>query len=269
MLSLIIPAYSAGPDIERTISSVNGICDDVVVISTALYPEDLEAFKQLTPKVVELPWNAAIHNGFGWLYNQGTPLTKNDWCLLFGVAETWAESFMDVPRMFSSSSREKVYRCTHHADPCTWKRIWNKQSSASWSGLIHEEITGGHDGGICFRFQDTPKTPGQDQYRNEAFRYIKACLYHSLYLRLHDNPGLLGGTNRAWLNFVAGAISGINSYVNQHQDLIGAMMSGDRQRFIDLVKERVDKGFGADGVKWAPVGEKATTPETINSNELG
>lgn len=252
MITLVIPAYTAGPNIERTIESARSICDEVVVISTAIFLNDVVALRKIAT-VVDLPWNFVFHHGFGSLHNQGTMACKNDWMLLLGVAETFAEPFIDIHARLRAAVTGDVFRCSHVNDANTWKRIWNRQGGSMWSGIIHEEIMG-LDQGVIFRMQDTNKEPNTDSLRNEVFRSIKALSYNYLYSQLLRFPNRLGAADEGWLRFVQGASGSINAFCTEHAELLDACIEGDAAKFINLVEKRMNAGQHASGVNFQPLG---------------
>jgi len=253
MLTLIIPAYTAGPNIERTINSVSSICDDVVIISTSPYKNEAAKLRELGV-VIQLPWNHVFLHGFGDMMNQGSAIAKNDWLLLFGVAETLAEPYGDMIAATQSSPANHVFRCSHANDINQWKRVWNRTSGVKWSGLIHEELIGGEDRGLLFRMQDTDKIPSPDPVRNEVFRFIKTLSYNAMYHRLLHDQSQLGGTDRGWLGFVEGAKESIESFMECHKGMLDACFSGDFKELERLVVDRMNQGQPADGVIYTPTG---------------
>lgn len=255
MMTLVIPAFSSGPNIERTIKSCEPYCDETVIISTAIFPEDNDAFHALTPKVVELPWNFTFLHGFGSMSNQGTALAKNKWMLLLGIAETVHREHRNMHAILKHSVPTMVFKCDHINDQHTWKRIWNKDGGAMWSGIIHEEITFGVDGGLLFEMRDTDKTSDPDPFRTEVFKYLKSCCYNWLYVQLRQHPERLGGTNAGWLNFVAGNKESNEAFCTAHGDLISAAIEGNRDAFLDGVRRRMDAGATAKGVNFNPQGQ--------------
>lgn len=247
MITLIVPAYTSGPNLKRTIDSCSEVCDETVVVSTVLYDDDILDIKSIASKVVELPWNYVFMHGFGSLYNAGSTASKNDWLMLLGVAETFAQPYFNTVEKVSHSDKRNVFRCDHVNDSNQWKRVWNRNGGTMWSGLIHEEIIGGEDGGLLFRMQDTDKVPDADCLKREAFRLLKACSYHWQYHKLRENPSLLGGTNPGWLDFVKGSTEANVSFLSSHEDLMECCLNGDRNGFLSCVEDRVLKGVGAIG----------------------
>lgn len=254
MITLVVPSYGGGPNIERTIASVSGICDEIVIISTALWDVDKVHFRQIAHKVVDLPWNYVFLHGFGSMMNMGTAAAKNDWLMLLGVAETFAEAHTDVSRALRTAHVNAVFRCNHVNDPHQWKRVWNRTGGTHWAGIIHEEIAGGVEGGLLFRMQDTDKTKRGDELQNEAMRFIKTLSYNHLYDVLLNHPERLGGTNAAWLKFVAGARESIVAFVDEHRNMLDACIAGDMDGFLKLVEGRMNQNKPADGVLFTPQG---------------
>lgn len=251
-LSLIIPAFSYGPALERTVKSVQPYSDDLVIISTAFWEKDREAMKRITDKVVILDWNYTMLNGFGEMMNRGTGFTKNDWCLLFGVGETLQKEHKPLLQVLESSDQSKVYTCDHENDVNRWKRIWNKRSGAHWSGLIHEEIVGGNTGDLLFRMLDTPKEPREDVVEQAALGFIKGILYHWQYKRLREErESVIGGTNRGWLPFVDGSKEANEAFLEKHAPMVECLLSGDLERFLHLVELR---SHNPSGVNFNPTG---------------
>lgn len=257
MISLIVPAYSYGPPLERTWETFSKLCDELVIISTAFWPEDQEKMRALTPKVVQLDWNYTFKNGFGEMMNRGTVSAKNDWLMLFGVGETFEREHLPVHHTLLHGSRETIFRVDHENDPNQWTRIWNRKSRAGnkWSGLIHEEIAPGPRGPVLLRMKDTPKEPRENRYEDHTLKYVKGCLYHKNYVRLRENHHERGATDPGWLSFVAVGREAHDEWMRAHNDLISAMEIGCLSDFLDAVKRRVDAGLSPEGVNYAPTGE--------------
>lgn len=258
-LTLVIPSCGSHPEnIQRTIDSCSDICNETIVISTAFFLEDQRLFKDIADKVIQLDWNSVMKRGFGEMSNEATPHAKNDWLLLLGVAETFAEPYADIGHTLHIAPNNTIFRCDHHNDPNRWTRIWNRKGGSHWSGLIHECIIGGPYGEVLFRMQDTDKTPKSDPVKQEILKWIKACSYHIQYWRLLNDSSLLAGTDPGWLKFVNGSKEHIIEFRESHQDLIGPCLSGDMTAFLKAVDARMDKGEEAKGVNFEPTGEPMT-----------
>jgi hypothetical protein len=262
MMTLIIPSYGGGINVERTIESCRHVCNETIIISTAPYKEDTQHFQRIADQVVTLPWNYVFHHGHGELHNQGTAAAKNDWLLLLGTAETWAEHvectaepLCTVPERLSRVPADVTFRCNHHGDPHTWKRVWNRTGGTRWSGIMHEEIEGGMGDTLLFRMQDTEKVADMDPLKNETLRWIKALSYNYLYAQLLDHPERLGAANNGWLKFVKGAEGSIRKFCADNSAMLSACLDGDFGRFRSLVFRAKEEEYrAATGVNFQPQG---------------
>lgn len=253
-ITLVVPSYGGGPNIERTIASVAGICDEIVIISTALWDVDKAHFKQIAHKVVDLPWNYVFLHGFGSMMNMGTGVSKNDWLMLLGVAETFAEPHMDVSRALRTANANAVFRCNHVNDPHHWKRVWNRTGGTHWAGIIHEELVNGRDAGLLFRMQDTDKVPRTDPFQQEAMRWLKVLTYNHLYVELLNHPERLGGANAEWLKFVRGAKEFTTGFCADHADMLTPCLSGDLNGFLNAAEKRFEHSAPEASVSFSPQG---------------
>jgi hypothetical protein len=254
-ISLIIPAFSYGPPLERTWETFKSVCDELVIISTAFWEKDRDAMRKLTDKVVILDWNYTMLNGFGEMMNRGTGCAKNDWLMLFGVGETFHYSHVhDLKGTIVGSSPDLVLRVDHDNDPNRWTRIWNRKSGNQWSGIIHESITGTH-GPVVMRMRDTPKESRGDKYEQETLRYLKLCLYHEQYRRLREDNSLLGATDPGWIQFVNGGKESNDEFMEKNRDMVQSVRSGDLEKFLTIVRREVDGDKVAIGVNFNPTGE--------------
>lgn len=250
MITLVVPTFGGNPaNIRRTIDSCAGVIDDVVIISTCPYREDLVELKSLGV-VVELPWNYTYLNGFGEMMNQGTEAAKNDWLILFGVGETLLRPHAPIHTTLKTAPRDNVFRCDHANDPHRWGRVWNRRGKTRWGGLIHESIGGGHESTVLFEMRDTPKEATGSAEKDAVFRHIKTTLYNAMYRRLLLHPDQLSHTDPGWLNFVRGAEGSITEFCEQNADLLDAAMKGDFAAFASAAQQREAKG-----VNFRPTGQ--------------
>lgn len=259
MISLVIPCHGGdASNIERTINSAKGVCDEVIIISTAMFNEDLCMFHQLTDKVVELPWNFTFMHGFGHMMNQGSSFAKNDWLILLGVSETIHTGHQRIIGTLPHAPSNNIYLCDHINDPNRWRRCWNRKSGSHWGGIIHESIGGGQDAGVLFEMRDTPKAPMQDPLKNECMKFLKACLYNQCYKRLLEHPEELSFTDPGWIGFVNGAKESIIDFCDKHSDMLYACMTGNFGLFIKLVEGRMEASKTVSSVNFNPTGTPMT-----------
>jgi hypothetical protein len=257
LLSLIVPWWGGNPaPLKRTIDSVRGICDKIIVVHQPLFDDDREVAESLADKVVTTDWNeVAKETGFAALPNIGAASANGPWLLLLGTGETWAESHGNTQEILSKANPKTMFRTWHEGDVHFWKRVWHKDSGVHFSGPIHEELIGGDEGPLLFRMQDTAKEKHEVSFRNECLRWFKNIVYHSGYYTLLHRPELRGGCNEGWLNFVAGARESIEDFVDTNKDLMEAAWEGDRDAFYEGVNLRMNDGIRPEQVNHNPTGQ--------------
>lgn len=257
LLSTIIPwAGGSSEPLKRTIDSVRGISDEVVVVHQKMFDDDTEIAQSLADKVCVLDWNAVFQDGgFAVLPNAGAAAAKGPWMLLLGVGETISHQYSPLRETLQNASNRVIFRCDHEGDVHTWGRIWAPSGNTYWCGPIHEEAGGGLGGPVVFRMQDYAKKPHEDNFRNECIKWWKNCAYHANYFFLMNNPDKRGFTNEGWLSFVAGARESIEDFVETNKDLMEAAWDGDRDAFYEGVNRRMDEGRKPEQVNHNPTGQ--------------
>lgn len=256
LIDCVIPWFGGNPtNLHKTIDSVKGICDDVIIVHQLMFDDDAidPLLLEFGDAMVETTdWNHVIIHGYGSLPNMGMSISP--WRLLLGVGETIAEQHKDIRQALLDSDPKKIYKCNHNNDVHKWNRIWNPSSGNHYAGLIHEDVRG-DDGGLLFRMQDTDKLPLPSHYKNDVLKWFKACSYNILYKRLLDHPDELSHTDPGWLKFVAGASESINDFCQKNKDMVDACISGDREKFIDVCRIYTDNQSKVYGINLNKLGE--------------
>lgn len=264
MISLLVPWFGGSPTpLIRTRDSAQGIVDETVVVHQQLFDDDAEVVRSIASKVVTIDWNAVFRMGFGEMTNQGLRACGSNWVVWLGTGETIAEQYVPMRDTLASwSNKLTTFRCNHLNDVHTWRRVFCPAAGVRVGGLIHEDVKG-EEGPVMFRMQDTIKERHDEEFRNECAKWHKTCSYNYLYQRLGQNPQDLSYTDPGWLGFVNGAKASIDAFCEEHRDLIGAAVSGDRQAFYDGVRRRMDAERPAQGVNFEPLGNPTSGNETI------
>lgn len=254
LLSLVCPWFGGHPqNLRRTIESVNGICDHIIVVHQKMFDDDTELLYNEFPgcDIVVTDWNEVIQHGYGGLPNMGN---AKPWRMLLGVGETVAQQHKDIRQALRDADYSYVFQCNHHNDIHRWNRIWSPHKGNHYSGLIHEDVFGNY-GGLLFRMQDTDKLPLANHYRNDVLKWFKACSYNILYRRLLNNPEEIAHTDRGWLEFVKGAADSINAFCDKQKDMVDACIDGDREKFIEVCRQYTDAQNKIYGVNLNKLGE--------------
>jgi hypothetical protein len=257
LLSLVVPWFGGNrAPLERTIASLAGITDEVVIVHQKLFDDDAEVAASLGNRVATVDWNELFkEGGYGLLPNIGAARASSRWMMLLGVGETVAEQYSPIRQTLENSSPRVIFRCDHRGDVHTWGRIWSPSGQTYWSGPIHEECGNGLGGPVIFRMQDTPKEPHADPFRNECMKWMKAVTYAVNYRYLLHHPEKRGFTNEGWINFVNGSSASIEKAMDDNKDLMEAGMSGDREAFYAGVRRRMEQEKKPNFVNHSPTGQ--------------
>jgi hypothetical protein len=257
LLSLIVPWVGGSSEpLKRTIESVKGIADEVVIVHQKLFDDDADVASSLADKVCTLDWNIVFQEGgFSTLPNAGAAVATGPWMLLLGVGETIAEQYSPIRQTLENASNRVMFRCNHHNDVHTWQRIWSPSGGVYFSGPIHEDCGNGLGGPVIFRMQDHDKQPHEETLRNECIKWWKNCSYHANYFFLLNNPDKRGFTDPGWNNFVNGARESIEDFIESNKDLMEAAWDGDRYAFEKGVSVRMNDGRRPEQVNHNPTGQ--------------
>jgi hypothetical protein len=257
LLTLIVPWFGGDPTpLARTIGSLKGIADEVVVVHQKLFDDDSEVAASLAHQVATVDWNELFkEGGYGLLPNIGAARASSRWMLLLGVGETVLEEYSPIRQTLENASNRVIFRCDHIGDQHTWGRLWSPSGGTYWGGPIHEECGNGLGGPVIFRMQDTPKEPHQDPFRNECMKWMKAVTYAVNYLYLLHNPEKRSFTNTGWIDFVNKSRDSIEKSVEDMQDLVAAGRSGDREAFYAGVRRRMEAEQKPTFVNHSPTGQ--------------
>lgn len=264
MISLVLPCYGDGASLLRTIESVQGVCDEVVVVTEAFFPDELEYIEWLADKVVKLPFGFVARYGDGVRLQMGAYYAKNPWCLSLGVADTMDSGHENVIKtIHDQPDSRNIYLADHATEVHEWTKIWNPSSGTRWDGLIHGEIGYGNLSGVLFRIVDTDKTVFEDPLKHDAFVYYKSVGFSYLYRRLVWDATLLGTAHPGWLEFANENDDRMEAYLEEHSELLTAMLLGKGDAFLEHVRERLESGIRAEklptstGISFKKTGDRS------------
>lgn len=189
----------------NTINSASLLCDEFIVGSVCVFPEDVDALLSIAKtgniKIIPLPFNFIYENGFAKTLNILSDAATNEWCIYLNVGEIIESSIHDNPLSHLTGDYNCFY-IDHAKENHRWYRGW-KPSEMTWSGVIHEEITGDHRPFYkpLFRFADTEKD--QDSpFRAAVYNDVKEVVYWHNLMRIAKEPEkYLGATSSGWIQF--------------------------------------------------------------------
>lgn len=179
--------------LKRTIDSFAGLCNEVVFGDLLVLESDREIIKNYAVRSVPLPFNFIYKNGFGETLNELAKHATNDLVLYMNVGEVLDSAVLDFSDMSAN-----CFCFDHATDPHKWFRLYDR-TKLKWAGIIHEELVGGRRPANTpvFRMADTEK----DELNAQLYNDIKELVYFQQYLRLVDEPGIIGITNRGWVDY--------------------------------------------------------------------
>lgn len=239
-ISLITPTQGNTIALKRTIDSLSGIIDEVVVGSVCIFPEDekiIETYgNDINLKIIKLPFNQIFKNGFSNILNQLASHATNDLIFYLNVGEILISDKNELINRVSPSYN--VYYIDHPLEKHHWYRVYNRKE-LQWGGIIHEELVGNFK--ACsvplFTFDDTPKDD-TDEFYAKIMNDVKECVYFNQYIKLAEQPQLRANTNAGWTKF---ATEGYHSFIERlHQkgDMYEAMLTGDYELLMKCINDK-------------------------------
>jgi hypothetical protein len=235
-ITLITMSQGNPVALKRTLESFKGVCNEIIFGDLLIFDKDREIIKEYQQdynlKIVKLPFNEIFLNGFGSTLNKLAEHATNDFVIYMNVSEVIDDS---APCNIKKDVNEK-YNCycfNHATETHKWYRIYNRKE-LQWSGLIHEEVVGDRRGsGIpAFMMKDTEKDMVDEFYAKVA-NDIKELTYHYQYIRLVDEPNVMGATNIGWLNYAKDSYESLKERLLAKGNRYQAFLTGDLQMYLD------------------------------------
>jgi len=230
--------------LKRTIDSLEGIIDQVVVGSVSIFQDDAEEIKKIGDNIsmnfVELPFNYLFKYGFSSALNLLSTYAHNDNVMYLNVGEVLISDKNELRNRISPSYN--CYYIDHPVEKHHWYRVYNRKEM-QWNGIIHEEIVG--DSKPCsvplFTFDDTPKD-SDDKLKAWVYEQVKELVYWNLYVKLVDQPHLATGTNHGWVDFSRDGYHSFIERLHQKGDMYEAMIRGDYELLMKAINQKKEYG---------------------------
>lgn len=228
--------------LKRTLDSVAGIVDEIVIGSVCIFDDDVEIIKgygaEYNVKVIQLPFNMIYHQGFASTLNFIAAHATNSLCLYLNVGE-----IIEVGKDEILSKISDDYNCyyiDHKIEKHRWFRVWNK-NEMSWGGIIHEEIIGNHKPfhKPLFTFADTEKDM-DNPFKTKVYNDIKEICYFGQYIKLVEHPELKGITNEHWVKFSNDEYDSLNERMAKKGKRVTAFNIGDKEMYLNDIYTNVE-----------------------------
>jgi hypothetical protein len=246
MVTLILPTQGNPIALKRTLDSVQDICDEIVIGSVCIFEDDIAVInsykKEYNIKVLNLPFNYILKNGFSATLNLLADAATNDIVLYLNVGEVIDKNAENILNIISPEYN--AYYIDHQTERHRWFRCYNRYEMR-WQGIIHEEIDG-----ECrpyhkplFRFADTEKDT-DNPFKSKVYNTVKEIVYWSLLIQIADNPDKYPETNDGWKQFAKDTYQSMVDRLKIKGDSYTAMVEGDLQKFLNYI--HTDKEFEAE-----------------------
>lgn len=236
-ISLILPTQGNPIALKRTLDSVSGIVDEIIVGSVCVFDEDEKIIQSYSDeynlRVIKLPFNMIYHQGFAAVLNFIASHAKNNTCLYLNVGEIIEKGKGEI--LSKISPEYNYYYINHSVETHRWGRIWNKKE-LWWDGIIHEEIIGDHKPyhKPLFTFADTEKDM-DNPFKAAIYNGLKECVYFNQYIKLVDFPKIKGITNEHWVKFSKDQYESLKARMAKKGNMVNALERGDLPMLLDYI----------------------------------
>jgi len=241
MITLITMSQGNPLALKRTLDSFAGLCDEVIFGDLLVFNQDRALIYSYDVKPVKLPFNFIFEHGFAKTLNELAKNAKNDWVLYMNCSEVMEGDEVDM-----SNPNANCYCFDHAIDPHKWFRLYNRKE-LEWAGIIHEELVRLPNQGKrpepnpIFRMADTPKD--EDPFRAKVYNDIKELVYFRQYLRLVEEPGIIGITNQGWVNYAKRDYQHIKDRMEAKGKRLEAFQTGNLELYLNEIYQ---PGFTAE-----------------------
>ena len=227
--------------LKNTLESTKGLVDEIIYGDLIIFQKDRDIIYgyggEYNLKVVRLPFNYIFKNGFSNTLNLLAGYASNDWVLYLNCSEIIENGKENILPAIQNNGDFNSFPFDHDTDLHIWHRLYNKKE-LEWGGYIHEEL------GIIenrkyyptpvFRMADTEKDV-EDLFYAKVMDTVKELVYFNNYLKLVDQPHLLGNTNIGWVNFVQDSYQSFINRLHAKGKMYDAFMVGDFELFMNEI----------------------------------
>jgi hypothetical protein len=228
-ITLITPTHANPIALKRTMDSVAGICNEIVVGELCMFQDDKEVIEsycdQYNLKVGHLHFNYLYRHGFSEVLNTLAAYASNDIILYLNVGEVIDKSKGDI--LSNITPEYNAWYIDHSKELHRWWRCYDRRE-LKWSGRIHEELIGEYRPfhQPIFTFADTDKdmdNKGKAWVAND----VKEMVYWNQLIKIVDNPSQIGGTNEGWYQFAKDQYASMKERMMHKGDRVTAFDKGN------------------------------------------
>jgi len=243
--------------LEETFRSFSKVCNEIIYGDLLLFPEDreiLHSYKlKYNLKIVEFPFDFIFKNGFSAILNELSPHATNDMCVYANTSEIIEEDF-GIEKAISGNPYCNMFFFTHETDPHRWFRTYDRRN-LKWSGLIHESVVGDerpyHKS--IFQMADLEKDL-MNPFKARVLNDVKEIVYFTNYMRIIDEPNMLGGTDPGWVHFAEANYESMAYRLRKKGKRYEAFKNGDYIAYMNAVytdpEFQVEKFESSDAIEF-------------------
>lgn len=216
--------------LKETLKSLSTVCDEIVYGEMLLFEDDKEVLegykKEFNLKVINFPFNYIFKNGFSAILNELATHAKNDLTLYLNTSEIIEEDY-GILESIKNNPDCNAFFFVHKIDPHRWYRLGNRKE-LKWSGVLHEQLAGEYKPyrKPIFCMADLPKDSG-NQFKANVFDCLKECTYFEQYVKIADDPSILGETDPGWVYFAKEGYDSFKRRLEERGEMYSALTSGD------------------------------------------
>lgn len=204
-LSAVIIAFNEEKHIERCLTSLKSVADEVIVVDSYSQDNTVNICKRLGALVFQHPFK-----DYSAQKNYGNARAQHDWILSLDADECLSEQLMQSIQSIKSNPQHDAYTMNRLNNFCgqwikhgTWYpdkklRLWNR-TKGKWVGVIHEKVemqngsTIGHLSGDLLHYT----VDNVDAYRRQLEKFSDASA-HDMFRAGKKTNALVGNSKTAF-----------------------------------------------------------------------
>ena len=253
-ITLITMSQGNMKALKKTLDSFKDVVDEFVYGDMLLFDEDRVVIQSYIEdynfRSIRLPFNYIFQMGFSSVLNYLATNAKNDIVIYMNTSEA-IETDNGIKEIINGNPDLNTFFFDHKTDKHRWFRCYDRRE-LSWSGNIHEELTGDfkpyHK--PIFRMMDYEKDM-DSSFKAKVFNDVKELCYFHNYLKLVDNPKGKGATNDYWVKFVADQYDDMKGRLEKKGKRYEAFKTGNFDMFMNdiyLSKEFEEERFESSDI---------------------
>lgn len=220
-LSLCLIARNEEQNIERCLSSVRGLVDEIIVVDTGSTDRTKEIVRRFTEKIFDLPWN----NDFAAAKNEALKQATGDWILV-----------LDADEGVSSPDHDRIKEALRNPSAIAFTFILrNYTNDARAAGWTSREGDSYEESLAASGWWEVPKIR---LFKNNLGITYSGKIHESVYPSIQGTGGIQGG--------IPGEIMALSIPIHHYGHLDLKRQAQKKTIYEQLQKEKIGVGNGAE-----------------------